>query len=175
MKLELHPSASENYNKKAERLIEQIRFKIQPKKKARVENPNVHVSGHFDNTNIIGEIKPHWKDSSGNIAARGFYLRGKLFGLFDDDYKDLAKIAEEIQKKTNPKNVLGLKLLSELIFEWVKQKFKGVVLPSMTEYVLSECEKQIEDVEIWIPIANLHLEVPFKLGNVTFRVSIGTK
>ncbi len=170
MKIELHAKAIENYDQKATKLIEQLRFKIQPKKSARVENPNIHVSGHFDNTNIIGELKPFWRDSSGNMAARGFYVRGKLIGLFDDDYKNLTQIAEDIQKKSNPKNVVGVELLSELIFEWIKQKYKGVSMPSMTEFVLAECEKQIEDVEIWIPIANLHLEVPFKVGNVTFKV-----
>lgn len=170
MKLEIHPSASENYNKKAERLIQQLRFKIQPKRTATTENPNIHVSAHFDDANIIGELKPHWTDSSGNIAARGFYVRGKLCGLFDDDYQNLAKIAEDIQKKTNPKNVLSSEIISELIFEWIKQRFKGAKISRMSDYVLSECEKHIEDAEVWIPISNLHLEGPFKLGNVTFRV-----
>ncbi len=170
MKIEIHPKAIENYDQKATKLIEQLRFKIQPKRTVKVENPNVHVSGHFDNTNMIGELKPFWRDSSGNMAARGFYVRGKLIGLFDDDYKNLTQIAEDIQKKSNPNNIVGVELISELIFEWIKQKYKGVEMPPMSEFVLSECEKQIDDVEIWIPIANLHLEAPFKLGNVTFRV-----
>lgn len=98
MKLELHPKASENYNQKAEKLIDQLRFKIQPKRNINIENPNIHVSGHFDNTNIIGELKPFWRDFSGNMAARGFYIRGKLIGLFDNDYKNLTQIAEDMQK-----------------------------------------------------------------------------
>ncbi len=155
---------------RADKLIQQVRFRDQPKRTVAIENPNIHVSGHFDNTNIIGELKPHWRDLNGHIAARGFYLRGKLFGLFDESYKDLVKIAEEMQKKTTPRNVLGTGLLSEKIFEWVKQRFKGITMPTMTEYVLSECEKHIVEAEIWIPISNLHLERPFKLGSVTFKV-----
>jgi len=170
MKLEIHPKASENFNAKIEELKDQLRFKYESKKVKKVsDNPNIHVSGVFNETNIIGELKLYWTESNGNVAARAFGIRGKLLGLFDEDYKNLHRIAENLQKSTNPKNVVSVELLSELIFEWVKQKYHGAILPEMTEFVLTECEKHIVEAEIWIPISELHIEVPFSLGNINFK------
>jgi hypothetical protein len=170
MKLKIHPKASENFNTKIEELKAQLRFKYEPKKTEKVaNNPDIHVSGVFDETNIKGEVKLHWQDSNGNIAARAFGIRGKLLGLFDEDYKNLHRIAENLQKSTNPKNVVSVELISEVIFDWIKQNYLGANLPQMTEFVLAECEKHIIEAEIWIPISELHIQVPFNLGKVTLR------
>jgi hypothetical protein len=95
MKLEIHPKASENFNSKMEELKNQLRFKYESNEKKKIpDNPNIHVSGVFNETNIIGEIKPYWTDSDGKIAARAFGIRGKLLGLFDE----ITKIYIELQK-----------------------------------------------------------------------------
>jgi hypothetical protein len=169
MKLEVHQKASENFNLKINELRHQLRFKYEPKKIKISHNPNVHISARISQTDIKGEIEQHWRDANGKISARGFYVRRKLIGLFDEDYRNLNRVAEGIQKSTNPKNVISVDLISELIFEWMKQKYKGIALPSMTEFVLSECEKQVQDAEVWIPISHLHIEYPFVLGNITFK------
>lgn len=170
MKLEIHPKAKESFNQKIKELEPQLRFKYEKQKTKKVSNnPNVHVSAHFDETNIIGEIKLSLRDSSGNVAARMFAVRGKQFGLFDEDYTHLNQIAENLQKSTIPKNVVTVDLLSELIFEWLKQEYFGKNAQNATEFILSECEKQIKEVEIWIPISHLHIESPFILGKITFK------
>ena len=170
MKLEIHPKAWESFNQKIEELKPQLRFKYEKQMIKKVSNnPNVHVSGHFDETNIIGEIKLYSRDLSGNIAARMFAIRGKQLGLFDEDYKNLNRIAENLQKSTNPKNVVSIDLISELIFEWLKQEYFGENTQNAIEFVLSECEKCIREVEIWIPISHLHIESPFILGKITFK------
>lgn len=171
MKLELHPEARENFNQKIENLLTQLRFKPKPKivKQPRI-NPNVYVSGHFDETNIIGEIKFSLTDSEGNVTGRMFSVRRKEIGLFDEDYKNLHRIAENIQRSMNPKFVISVDLLSELVFEWVKLKYLGKTKENAIEFILEESEKHIEEAEIWIPIQHLHLESPFVLGKVTFQV-----
>jgi hypothetical protein len=168
MKLELHPKAVENFDIKILELISQLRFRLEPKRIPK-HNPNLHISGHFDETNIVGDLKLSLQDINGNISARMFGVRGKQLGLFDEDYKKLAQIAENLQKSINPKNVVGVEFISDLIFEWLKDNYFGKNKQSPSEFILSECEKNIEEIEIWIPISHLHIETPFKLGNITFK------
>ena len=170
MKLELHPRAIENFDRKIKELKNQFRFTIENKRETKTGvNPNIHVTANLDSTDIIGEIKQSMRDKSGNTTARMFSVRGKSLGLFDDDYKTLRQIAENIQKSTNPKYVASIDLISESIFEWLKQNYFGKTASEPTEYVLSDCEKCIEDAEIWIPISHLHIQSPFNLGNITFK------
>lgn len=168
MKLELHPKAAENFETKILELKNQLRFTLEPKRTPK-ENPNIHISGHFDETNIIGELKLSKRDINGNISARMFGVRGRQLGLFDDDHKKLVQIAENLQKSTKPNNVVGIDFLSEQIFEWIKQNYFGKNKEKPIEYILNECEKKIEEIEIWIPISNLHIQSPFKLGEITFQ------
>jgi hypothetical protein len=39
----------------------------------------------------------------------------------------------------------------------------------MTEYVLTESEKLVEQLEIWLPISHLFIQQPFIFGKITFR------
>ena len=169
MKLELHPNAIENFDTKILELKNQLRFTLEPKRIPK-ENPNIHISGHFDETNIIGELKLFKQDINGNVSARMFGVRGRQLGLFDDDHKKLVQIAENLQKSTKPNNVVGVDFLSEQIFEWIKLNYLGKNKEKPIEYILGECEKKIEEIDIWIPISNLHIQSPFKIGDITFQL-----
>lgn len=169
MKLELHPEAKENFNTKIEDIKLKLQFKEPAGLKNKVPNPDTHVVHTFDETNIIGDIKLFWRDDTGRVAARAFGENGRLLGLFDEDYKDLTRIAEGIQKAVSPKNVIGTEGVSELIFEWIKKKYKGEEIPEMVDYVLTESEKEIREFDIWIPISHLLIEAPFNLGKIIFK------
>lgn len=132
-------------------------------------NPNLHTSFHFNETNIIGEIKYGWTDSSGKKAARAFVKEEGLVGLFDDDYKNLIRVAEGFQKSINPKGAVSIELLEELLFDWIQLKSRNETDLNMSEFVLSECEKQIKEYDVWIPISLLYIQSPFILGKITFK------
>lgn len=168
MKLELHSKAVENFDSRILELKKLLRFKTIPIRIPK-HNPNIHISGHYDENNIIGDMKLYQRDIDGKVSARMFSVRRKQIDLFDDDHKKLVQIAENLQKSTKPKNVVGVEFLSENIFEWLKQNYFGKTKQNPIEFVLDECEKNIEEIEIWIPISHLHIESPFKLGNISFK------
>lgn len=57
-------------------------------------------------------------------------VAGKLrVGLFDDDYMELVRLAESIQKSINLRGVVGLQRISDLIFGWVKAYIEGLQSP----------------------------------------------
>lgn len=168
MKLELHQQAIKNFDSKISNLKSQLRFKILQKSIPK-NNPNIHISGHFDSTNIIGDLKLFQRDIDGNISSRMFGIRGKQLGLFDENHQNLVHIAENLQKSIKPTNVVSVEFLSEQIFEWLKQSYLWKTKQNPIEFILGECEKNIEEIEIWIPISHLHIQSSFKLGNITFQ------
>lgn len=169
MKLEIHQKAKDNFNSKIEELKLKLQYRDFPKQEQINVNSNTHIAGEINRAAIIGEMKYFWHDDSGRIEARAFRDKERLLGLFDEDYKELARIAEGMQKAISPKNVIGTEKISELIFEWIKEKYRGEDISGMVEFVLAETENEISEFEIWIPISHLFIGAPFSLGKITFK------
>ncbi len=170
MTLGMHSQAKENWNKKAEELLTHLRFiSDEAKKEGPPANPDIHVSHHFSPSNIVGEMMFFWTDLTGNIAARAFSDGQQKIGLFDNDHLELVRISEGMQKSITPRDTISLSLLSELIFDWIKRRHRGTSNSSMSDFVLTECEKQVQELEIWIPISLLFIASPFTLGKITFK------
>jgi hypothetical protein len=169
LKLEIHSQASKNYNRKAEGLVKLLQpIPDNYRHKGGRPNPNIHTVHQFTPENI-GEMEFGWRDFTGKVVAKAFDDGGQMLGLFDGDHADLVRLTEGMQKSIAPHSVVSLQALHDLIFEWVKLKHQGSSTPTMTEYVLSECEKLIKEVEIWIPISLLYIQSPFSFGKVSFR------
>jgi hypothetical protein len=170
VKLQLHPKASQNYNAKAEHLVTLVRpAPDHLNRQGGERNPNIHTVHEFTPKDIIGEMAYGLTDFTGNVIARAFDGRDHIIGLFEGDYIELVRLAEAMNKSITPRGVVSLNLLSELIFDWVKQRHRGISIPPLAEYVLAECEKQIKELEIWIPISHLYIQSAFVFGKITFR------
>lgn len=169
MKLEMHPQARQNFNKKAEDLVAQLRpTPDRFKRKGGAHNTNIHTVHKFtpENSRLTGV---GWTDFTGNVVAKAFAQGNQMLGLFDEDYLEFARVVEGVQKSIMPRRVVSLRRLSDLIFDWVKHKHEGASILLMTEYVLAECEKLVKELEIWIPISQLYIQSPFDFGKITFR------
>jgi hypothetical protein len=118
---------------------------------------------------VAGEVSTGWFDSDGNVIAQAFYEGNQMFGLFGEDYADLLRLAEKLQKSIRPRDAVSLKKLSELIFDWCKHKDRGENITPMVTYAMETCEPLTKAHEIWIPISHLYIESPFQFGSVVFR------
>ncbi|HEV7737828.1 MAG TPA: hypothetical protein VGO47_10720 [Chlamydiales bacterium] len=170
MKLEIHLEASRNYNQTAEELVASLQAVPRPlNQKPGPPDPNIHSVQTFRPEDIIGEIGFGWTDFTGNVVAKAFEEKGEMYGLFGEDWLKLTRLAEGLQRKIIPQGVVSSKRLSELIFVWVQHKYRQTSILTMTDYVLSECAKEIEEFEIWIPISHLYIQSPFVFGKIEFR------
>lgn len=169
MELELHPQAATNFNLKAEVLLAELTSVPLPSRQGHHGplDPDVHVAAHFNSKNIIGDVEVRHIDYSGNELAKSFELGVARVGLFGDSYKNLVRIAEGMHKSRALQNAVSLGLLIDLIFDWVRHRHQDEPVPQMTDYVLGECEKRLEDVEIWIPVYMLHVQSTLSIGRVT--------
>ena len=169
MNLTIHPEAAKNCNKKAEDLVQRIkRAPERFSRKPGPSNPNIHSTFTLTPENMIGEMIFGWSDFKGSTVAKAFAQDNELVGLFEDDYSQLIRVAESTHKSLRPP-VVTVQLLTNLVFEWVKETHRKTISTSMTEYVLNESEKRITEAEIWIPISHFFIHHPFVFGSITFR------
>ena len=169
MKLTIHPEAAKNCNTKAEDLVR--RLQRAPERFSRdrgPSNPDIHSIHTFTPENIIGEMGFGWSDFMGNTIATAFEQGNELVGLFEDDFAQLIRIAEAMHKSLRPP-VITVQLLTNLLFDWVRETHRKTINISMMDYVLPECQKRITEAEIWIPISHFFIPHPFVFGRITFR------
>jgi hypothetical protein len=169
MNLVLNDEAAKNFDEKAERLLTEISAQDAPVKRSGQIDPNLHISAHIPEKDIIGEIKTFHTDYLGREDSKFWEERGVLIGLFDENFRNLVRIAEGMQRTESLRNTVSAELLIDLIFNWVEQRYKKLSTVPMTEYVLGECEKRIEELEIWLPISKLRIASELVIGKITFK------
>jgi hypothetical protein len=167
LKLSIHPNDREHYDREADLLITRVREAPEEFQKEKPSaNPDIHIDASVP---VTGEVSTGWFNSDGDVIAQAFYEGTQMFGLFGEDYANLVRLAEKLKKSIKPRDAVSLKRLTELIFDWCKQKCRGANIPPMVTYALETCEPLIKAHEIWIPISHLYIESPFRFGSIVFR------
>ncbi len=175
MKLELHPKAIANYDERAARLVTSLapdpwEAQIKEHLAQPSVDPGIYAEALPEGAVTRFEIGDSYLDGYGREVAKYFNDETRNIGLFDDDYKNLIKLAEEIQNNKTLRDLVSKNLVKDLIFDWIRDNHKQRSSSSMTEYVLSECGKQIKEFEIWIPVSKLLLfGIRIRVGRVTFK------
>jgi hypothetical protein len=169
MKLELNNEAAKNFNEKAEKLLTEIVLQPPPKEQSGPIDPNLHISAHIPEKEFTAGIKLGHMDYLGREDAKFWEEAGALIGLFDENFRNLVRIAEGMQRTVTLRNTVSVELLIDLIFNWVEQRYKKLLTIPMTEYVLDECEKQVEELEIWLPVSMLRIASELVIGKITFK------
>lgn len=168
MKLEFNQEAAKNFNEKAEKLLLELVVRPGHNQEFSVD-PELHISARIPEGDLIGGIKLGHMDYLGKEDAKFWEERGTLIGLFDDSYKNLVRLAEGMQRTSGLRNIISVELLIDLTFDWIQRKYKKLVAVPMSEYVLGECERRIEELEIWIPVTGLRLASEIVIGKITLK------
>ncbi len=163
----LHPSAAENFNEKAELLTQRIQEVEYPRDNADFiwGTHNEHSPSARVSEDIFG-FRVNYR---GDITARYFRYQGRVFGVIDNDYNELAMLSHAIYKLHQFKKLISIETLSRVIFEWMVMRFFDKTGDKFDKYLVATCEKLVEECEIWFPIASLHVESDFQIGSVAIR------
>lgn len=167
--MELNAKAAQAFNERANTLSHRFTVRPSASPSRRGFAPDAHIAATIPFQDIIGEIKMTRRDREGREAGKAFYHEGSTFELVGEGYQDLKKIGVRMQKTPELRGSVSVDLLIDLIFEWVKNRYRQVTAESMTEYVLKECEKRIKYFEVWIPIASTHVQSEFRFGKMTIK------
>lgn len=168
MRLELHPDAAKNFDAKAEELVS----KLIPDPHARRRSgggfmPGIVIHEQPEGAEVVstGYASP----IGGKEIAKTFWDGSQNVGLFEEGYKDLVRLAEKIQKVKTVKDRVSKELLVDLIFKWVAAKHLQKADITMTGYVLAECEKELREIEMWVPVSMLSIQSDITIGRITLK------
>ncbi len=168
-KLDFHPDAQRSFNDRAESLVSEL-VPTPPRKQAPTSyRPDIFPIATFTDQDITGEIQLGLADFFGKEVARYFRHGDKSIGLIDSGFRKLVEIAEGMQRTKQFRDTASVQCLVDLTFEWVRKRFERTTSIPLTEYVLRECEKQVENLEIWLPIFRLHVQSEFRIGKIEIK------
>ena len=170
MDFRIHPSASDNFNRKARELLGLV--KELPTESSRQAGfpSDLHIAASIGEKDIIGDVDTFLSDYQGNTIDRFFYCKGRKFGLGIADYKRLKETAERLQALPVIRSTLSVSFIEKTLFSWIRNQYQGVGTPdSFVEYLDKQAQKIIKTRTSWIPIANLEVQTPFPISGSEIR------
>jgi hypothetical protein len=168
MMLKLHPDAKNNFDKLGESLINRLQV-IPVSKKGESSFTQPHIAHNFEINETSNIQSMGLVNGLGENISESFMHQNQQIGLIGEAYKELQRLAENIQKLNGFQNTISKEFLFTNIFSWLKSRYLNQETINLTDVLLRKCISSIEVIEIWIPIAHLIIESEFKLGNITLR------
>lgn len=171
MTIDLHPNALKNFDNKANALLLELTSapKTQHNMAESTSKPDTFISAHLSEKDVIGEIESSQVDGFGNEVSKYFDAGDLRIGLKEDGYLKLKRLAEDMQKSKALIDRVSITFLTKNIFDWMKKKYTNSTPLSMSDYVLKKCEEGISELEVWVPVAQLHIQSEIKLGKIIFK------
>ena len=170
MKIDIHPQAVSSFNEQGLSLVarcEEAKVKTNP---ATPHNfPEVYVTTTLTEKDIDGDIVIDWKNYIGEKISRGFICQGKQIDLGQDAYKDFIKLCEKIRRALKPQSIISQSAVENQAFNWISSRYCGSIDVGLIDYILPGLAAEIQELEIWIPVAQLHIESDMPIGKVVFK------
>jgi len=165
----MHPEAIKNFNKKAEETINLVK-KNQELKHQKKSNLNGHyVSHNIKKEDIIGEIKLGITNKLGDDLGFLFKINQEDYGIVGDDYKQIIKCAEKIQKDKKYSDILSVSFILEKYKKWIINRYQKKERKDLISFLEYDLNKVVNKYQVWIPIPYTSTEKEFSIGNVLIR------
>ena len=170
-KPELHTEAAKNFNEKAQALLAQVGPANAEESSGfptHIARPGAAAHEIVDEDlidfKILGQV-----DSFGTTTARYFEHDGQSFGLEGEQYKELARLSERIQRRKELRDIVSVKWVEDVIVSWMKEILAGTEVSELTDFLVKRRDEDVKEHEIWFPVANLSLESDLSFGHVVFK------
>ena len=172
MKPELHPDAAKNFDEKGDSLLSEIAPETSPaasEPPTHLFRPGGHVAKTFSEDEVLDFKITGKTDGFGRTTAKYFEHDGRLIGFEDQKYQELARLSESVQRTKAFRDLVGTEWVEDAIVGWMKGKYQDASAPSLAAHLANKCEEDVEEHEIWLPVAYLSVESDLTFGNVVFR------
>jgi len=170
LKSTIHADAARSFNEIADELVKKLsdeRGWEVTYKNAFV--PDVSISKTITDSDITGKIEFGKVDWLGNETDRYFVCNNRQIGLHGEDYSQFDKLSISVYKIKSIHNKISLSFIKDTIFEWLEKTYTKEIKMNMVDYLIEECEKAIEELEVWIPIAETYIQSEFRIGQIEFK------
>jgi hypothetical protein len=161
----IHPEAAKRFDELAAGVHPKMTGKVitEPRRSGFAINP--HVSGVLTDADI--PAPGMWSDRapSGEEVSRFTTRDGNVIGIAGEAFKELRQLSEKMQLAPALRDVASVDTVFDALFQWACSGSEE----SATEFVLQVCENAVADHEILIPIFDLFIESPIRIGGVLLR------
>lgn len=170
MNFDLHPDAVAAFTAQAQAIADRVRVEEQAPQPAKTGFKVDAFVGHaLTADDLRGPIEVSANDANGNRIRRFTREGGKLIGLGESDYPQLAKLARSIHKTSAFRDVVSVQFVEGVLFRWCVKACKQEITQSACDFIIAEATASVREVEIWIPIYALHIQSPFNIGSVVYK------
>lgn len=165
--IDFHPKAVKNFNRKANNCLKLIKEKP-PEESNDSFVPDYYVSHTLSQEDFIDDLSLKQVDHTNRTVGQYFKCDNTVVGIWGTDYDNVVRLYESIQKTNSVKNTVSLETVETELFNWIKLTYNNEIDTKLTDFLIEKFEKYIREVEIWIPIANLHIQSDFTIGTIKF-------
>jgi len=165
----MHPEAIKYFNKKAEEAIVLVKKK-QELKHQKESNLNGHYVAHkINKEDIIGEIELSITNTFGDDLGFLFQIDQREYGITGDDYTQIIKCAEKIQKDKSYCEILSVSFILDKYKKWIINRYQKKEKKDFISFLEYNLNKAINKYQVWVPIPYTSTEKEFFIGNVMIR------
>lgn len=175
MKLNIHANALQSINMKSEDIFNQIvEVPSDAQKPPQVlgitfsttKTPKKDEVFTISGMESVNSFRFQYTTPRGEFMAF-IYDQEKHYGLPLEIFNTIDKLIKEIYK--NVKKYVHINKLTEITFNWFKEKLTKSTSLSLSDYSISEIEPSIQEYEVWIPLLLNNVNVRFVIGDVTIK------
>ena len=166
----MHPEAIKNFNKRAEEAILLVKKKtgeIKLKKESNLSE--FYIAQKINKAHIIGDMKLSITNNFGDDLGFLFKINQEDYGIMGDDYKQIIKCAEKIQKDKKYRDILSVSFILEKYKKWIINRYQKKEQKDFMSFLEYDLDKVVNKYQVWVPIPYTSTEKEFSIGNVIIR------
>lgn len=170
MAFEIHPSAENNFNQKAQELVKLIKKFPTASKETDTFQSDRHIAATLTEKDIIGEPDTTSADYLGRTIERFFYVNREKFGFDKASYKSVIKIAESLKSLPAFRCKVSQSFIEKTLCDWARSALQSEnELEPFIEYLQREVNSKVKKTTAWVPVANLEVEASFSISKSEIR------
>jgi hypothetical protein len=130
---------------------------------------------YLDEKNVInlgqvtGPLDIYQEDIAGNLVERFRGFENEKTGFEKDTFQEIYSLARQLLKDANIRMLISQKIIIDIIFNWAVSYHREEHNLSLSDYLLFEFNKSIQEYNVYFPILFLESNKEFYIGIVTFR------
>jgi len=165
---ELHPDAKTRFDSRGGEFLCLVK-EARPEHPRKGFSPDVHIKHHITDEDVI-DFKPGAVTNGFGEELGFFFIHDKKrYGIFDEHFKELLKLAESIGKLPAFRDKVSISTLKQLLYEWISKTCSGSINTGLIDFIIENAAELITMQHVWVPIRFLHIQKPFIIGRIAFK------
>lgn len=172
MVIELHPEAKKWVNDRGRELVAVVdRRPPEERRPTKPESSFNHrpvISVDYSKISRATLISSN-VDDLGRDLNKYLALPDGPIGLGEAVYPRFRDLVQRLAVREEVRESVSFEFIEKVAFEWIIRTYKNELGDSLADYLTRAANAAVKSQRVLIPISYLHIQSPFRLGNVRFE------